>query len=157
MLSRLDWDNKVLPHVRKIIQDGKKRGLPKHNLRGIFYILFTLGVIENLQQRYKGLSRWLTEKRRKGVIDPDAIADLSRSIIDIQDTFYSPERVIDNYVEELQSLPDEYKTGSYLPRWYKQPYYVELWIEKKTMAPVIDSILNETHNCSNWRLEFIYI
>ena len=83
----------------------------------------------------------------KHVIDPDAIADLSRSIIDIQDTFYSPERVIDNCVEELQSLPDEYKTGSYLPRWYKQPYYVEVWIEKKTRAPVIDSILNETHNC----------
>lgn len=147
MLPRLDWDSKVLPHVQKIIQDGKQRGLPKHNLRGIFYILVSLNVIENLQQRYKGLSRWLAEKRRKGSIDPDAIADLSRSIIDIQDTFYSPEQVIDDYVEELQSLPDGYKTSSYLPRWYRQPYYVEVWIEKKTMAPVVDSILNQEHEC----------
>jgi hypothetical protein len=155
MLPRLDWDSKVLPHVQKIIQDGKQRGLPKHNLRGIFYILVSLRVIENLQQRYKGLSRWLTEKRRSGVIDANAIADLSRSIMNIQDSFFSPDDVIDDYVEELESLPDDYKTSSNLPRWYKQPYYVEVWIEKKTMAPVITAYLmkNTSVRLGLFRLE----
>jgi len=74
------------------------------------------------------------------VIDPDCIVDESRTIIDINDSFYSPEQLVDNQLDVLESLPEVYKKH-YIPRWLGQPQYVEVWVEKKAMAGVLKSIL----------------
>ena len=31
-----------------------------------------------------------------------------------------------------------------IPRWYNQPHYIEIWIEKNVMASLISSILTES-------------
>ena len=73
-------------------------------------------------------------------MDPDCIVDESRTIIDIDDSFYPPEQLIDAQLDVLESLPEDYKIR-YIPRWHGQPHYVEVWVEKKAMAGVLESIL----------------
>src|SRR5215212_2240896 len=139
-LKRLDWDKQVIPHVKEIIDARKRHGISRLTLRGLFYILVSKNILGNLHNRYRGLSRKLVEARKREEIDPDCIVDESRTIIDINDSFYSPEQLIDTHLEVLKSLPEEYKTR-YIPRWYEQPHYVEVWVEKKAMAGVLKSIL----------------
>ena len=139
-LDRLEWDKQVIPEIKMIIEDRKKRGISRLTLRGLFYILVSKNILENIQNRYKGLSRKLVEARKRGVLDPDCIVDESRTIIDIDDSFYPPEQLIDAQLDVLESLPEDYKTR-YIPRWYEQPHYIEVWVEKKAMAGVLKSIL----------------
>lgn len=139
-LHRLDWDQDVMPYVKEIIETRKEQDISRLTLRGLFYILVSKNILENLYERYKGLSRKLVEAREREEIDPDCIVDESRSIIDINDHFYLPEQIIDANLEFLESLPEEYKTH-HIPRWYGQPHYVEVWVEKKAMGGVLKSML----------------
>lgn len=64
-VRRLDWDKQVMPHVREIIEARKRRGISRLTLRGLFYILVSKNILENLYKRYKGLSRKLVEARKR--------------------------------------------------------------------------------------------
>lgn len=114
-------------------EERRQQGVPAATLRGIFYILVSFDLIENLQQRYKGLSRALVTATREGIIPYAWIIDESRSIIDIDDVYYTPQERIDHRINWLLELPDVFKK-TMIPRWYKQPKYIEVWIEKNAMA-----------------------
>jgi hypothetical protein len=141
-LRRLDWDKEVIPYVKEIIETRKQNGISQLTLRGLFYILVSINILENLYERYKGLSRKLVEVREREEIDPDCIVDESRSIIDINDVFYSPEQIINNELEFLSCLSEQYRS-QYLPKWYGQPHYVEVWVEKKAMVGVLKGLLED--------------
>jgi hypothetical protein len=98
-----------------------------------------LKVIPNLIGYYNTLSRKLVEAREDRRIDEDAIVDESRWIIDIDDDFKSPEQILEQEFKLINDLPKYYK--SLIPRWYKQPNYIEVWLEKKAMASIVKSIL----------------
>jgi len=112
------------------------------HLRGIFYVLVSLNILENLQERYKSLSKALVMARRCGVIPVDWIIDESREIINIDDQYLKPSEQITHLVELLDGLPDDYVNS--IPRWHNQPKYVEIWIEKNAIAGVFSSILTES-------------
>ena len=141
--KRLNWKNEIVPRVRQVLQERRQQGVPAATLRGIFYILVSLTLIDNIQQRYKGLSRALVTARREGIIPYAWIIDESRSIIDIDDAYYTPQQRIDTRINWLIELPDIFK-DKMIPRWHKQPAYVEVWIEKNAMAALISSILTES-------------
>jgi hypothetical protein len=42
------------------------------------------------------------------------------------------------YTQYLKQVPLHYR----IPRWYKQPHYVEVWIEKQALASTFESFLN---------------
>jgi len=65
---RIDWKNEIIPRVKKILEERREQGVPAATLRGIFYILVSLGLIDNVQQRYKGLSKALVTARRDGIV-----------------------------------------------------------------------------------------
>jgi hypothetical protein len=65
--KRIDWINDVVPRVRQVLEERRQQGVPAATVRGIFYILVSLKLIENMQQRYKGLSRALVTARRDGI------------------------------------------------------------------------------------------
>ena len=141
MRDRIDWKNKIVPRAKEILIDRRSRGIPKASIRGIFYNLISLDLVPNVPTVYKGLSKALVKAREDGVIPDDWIVDESRNIIDINDDYFSPEQIIDGELDFLDELPDDFKNK--IPRWHNQPVYVEIWIEKKAMAVVFQSILEE--------------
>lgn len=123
-------------------RDRHNKGIPTATLRGIFYILVSLNVLENLQERYKSLSKALVAARRDGVIREDWIIDESRNIIEIYDAYFEPGQEITYLLKRLEKLPEEYIKS--VPRWHNQTNYVEVWVEKNAMAGVFSSILTES-------------
>ena len=64
-------------------------------------------------------------------------------IIDIDDDYFTPQQHIDNRINWLIELPDKFNEEM-IPRWHKQPQYIEIWIEKNAMASLVSSILTES-------------
>jgi hypothetical protein len=63
-------------------------------------------------------------------------------IIDIYDVYMEPGEKIRRLIDRLIDLPKSYQNT--IPRWYKQPKYVEVWVEKNAMASLFSSILTES-------------
>ena len=82
-----------------------------------------MALIDNVQQRYKGLSKALVTARRDEIIPYEWIIDESREIIDIDDDYFTPQQRIDNRINWLIELPDKFKEEM-IPRWHKQPQYI---------------------------------
>ena len=139
---RLDWKHEIVPRVKQILTDRRNKGIPTSTLRGIFYILVSLNVLENLQQRYESLSKALVAARRDGMIRDDWIVDESRNIIEVYDAYFDPGQEITYLLERLEKLPEKYIKS--IPRWYNQTNYVEVWVEKNAMAGVFSSILTKS-------------
>lgn len=141
----IDWQNEIVPRVRQILESRRQQGVPTATVRGIFYILVSEGLIENLPQPYKGLSEALVTARRAGLIPYEWITDETRSIVDItgMDTYYTPSAIINAKLKVLADLPDTYK-DTLIPKWYKQPKYIEVWVEKNAIVGVMSAILSET-------------
>jgi hypothetical protein len=139
--DRMNWKHDIIPVIKDIIQKRKLQGINQFTLRGIFYLLVSLESIPNLVGYYKTLSRKLVEAREDGMIDENAIVDESRWILDIDDNFKSPEEILEEEFNLIDDLPNSYR--ALIPRWYKQPNYVEVWLEKKAMASVVKSILHD--------------
>jgi hypothetical protein len=129
--ERLDWKNDIVPKIKDILNERRQQGVPAATLRGIFYILVSLGHIENVQRQYKSLSGALVTSRRNHV-------DESRDIIDIYDVYMEPGEKIRRLIERLIDLPETYQDT--IPRWYKQPKYIEVWVEKNAMASLFSTV-----------------
>ena len=92
-------------------------------------------MIPNTQNAYKLLSRALVKAREDVIIPDEWIVDETRTIVDIHDIYAPPEDLIDDLLSDLtEDFPERYKDE--IPRWYKQPKYIEIWVEKKAMRGV---------------------
>ena len=115
--ERINWKNEIVLRVRQVLEERRQQGVPAATLRGIFYILVSLDLIRNIQQRYKGLSKALVTARRNGIIPYEWNIDESREIIDIDDSYLTPQQHIDNRISRLIELPDKFREQM-IPRWY---------------------------------------
>ncbi len=135
-----NWQKDVLPYVNErlmaFIQEGV---LP--TVRGMFYALVSLLVINNTKSDYVQLVNKLTDWRENGTIPPHSFVDNSRKIIDINDDFLTPEEYVEAGISYLDNAPKGFFES--IPRWHKQPHYVEVWIEKDAMTGTFSSILRE--------------
>jgi hypothetical protein len=158
--KKINWQKDVMPVIKERLVLWASRQMTP-TLRGLFYILVSLNVLENTPNKYDYLSKFTararenSEKRseiryRNGdsyvyefkeeeVLPIDCFADNVRQIIDIHDNYETAEeffeRGTDYYVKDIS---ENYK----VPRWYKQPHYVEVWVEKDAMAGTLNSIIN---------------
>ena len=105
----------------------------------MFYRLVSKKIIANTKSMYNGLSDKTARAREIDKLPIDCFRD-ECPIVDVNDKYLSPEQTIDSYLNKLQNLPEDYKG---LPRWYNQPEYVEIWIEKNAMVSEIQSIMYE--------------
>ncbi len=141
MVQKKNWDRDVLPHIKDRLNDFKNRGI-KPTLRTIFYSLVSLNVIENTNSSYKQLSEYTVKKRENGTLPINCFTDASRSIIgDFDDRFVTFDDYVNWGISHLRHASTDYK--KYVPRWYKQPNYVEVWIEKEAMVGTFHSILQD--------------
>jgi hypothetical protein len=69
----------------------------------------------------------------------DCFIDQTRTISDIDDEFITPQGFVDRFVDVLRNAHQYYLDR--IPRWYMQPHYVEVWLEKNAMRQTFKSIL----------------
>jgi hypothetical protein len=96
----------------------------------MFYRLLNRKTYDNTESSYKQLSAKTARAREAGTLPINCFYD-EYSIVDVDDEEYvSPEEAIDEIIDSLKYLPSSFEDGGGLPRWYNQPEYVEIWIEK---------------------------
>jgi hypothetical protein len=72
----------------------------------------------------------------------DCFADETRGfVMNFIDEYETPQQHIKKKLDFLADLPDKY--DKLMPKWHKQPYYVELWTEKNAMVGTFRSILKD--------------
>jgi hypothetical protein len=102
------------------------------NVRGVFYQISNLGLIEKEEREYKStIVRLLGVMRREGAIPYGWLADSTRWMRKPQ-TYGS-----------LQQMLDESITFYRRDLWANQPSYVEVWLEKDALSGVILPVTEE--------------
>ena len=101
---------------------------PGYNLtlRQIYYQLVATGDIENTMRNYKKIGNVVNKARLAGLIDWDKIADRTRNCAGRDNFFTTPKNVIINAAEQFR-----------LGRWFNQPNYLEVWVEKDAQIDTV--------------------
>lgn len=94
-------------------------------LRGLFYRLVSEGIIGKEEREYKNVGRYLLAMRRRGDLPYDWIADSTR--------WQRKPRTHSGLDDALYWTARTYRR----PIWEEQGAYVEIWIEKDTLAGVL--------------------
>jgi hypothetical protein len=129
----------VIESVKVELENFASEGY-RPTLRAMFYRLYSRGIIPNTPSAYDRLSKTTGEARVEGRLDMDCFIDNSRQVIeDFNETYWTPQQLIDARIGLLRRTEFDYI--DYVPRWYNQPHYVEVWIEKDAMAAVFQTIL----------------
>ena len=110
------------------------------SLRSIFYRLVSLGIIPNTETVYKRLSSVTVELRKSNKLSWNSISDESRLVIkNFDERYISPTKYVDEIINLIKDAHNQYK----IPKWHKQPHYVEVWIEKQALADAVQSFLKD--------------
>lgn len=138
--GRYRWEDVIIPKfIRPIIRQKQAKDSTL-DIRGLCYILESIGVIPKSIKDFDKVGRAVTRARKRGLINADAFVDNTRNIIkEFNDTYTSVSDQIDAALKYIKKLPNTAKDS--LPRWYNQKYYVEVWVEKQTFANVLVTIL----------------
>lgn len=128
-----DWNpgakyRTLLDRIQKILSTGEKR-----TVRDVYYALESRGY----DYEYRPVKRAVKKGRRAGYIDPALIFDAARPVTNsANEGFSSPDEFLDTYV---QSIEEQYSENF----WDEQPEYVEVWLEKQSLASVFKPICDE--------------
>lgn len=95
-------------------------------LRQTFYQLVARGLIENSKKEYDKLVNLVSNARYAGLIDWQAIEDRTREYLGSSRYNFTP-------AEEVEFIAENY----HLDAWTNQPCYVEVWLEKDAMKPIV--------------------
>lgn len=113
----------LINKINEIVAD-----YPGYNLtlRQIYYQLVATGDIENTMRNYKKIGNVVNKARLAGLIDWDKIADRTRNCAGRDNFFMTPKDVIINAAEQFR-----------LGRWFNQPNYLEVWVEKDAQIDTV--------------------
>ena len=131
--SDLDWclviTKYAIPTVNELVQK-----IGPISLRTLHYNLVSREIIPNTRSGYNTLSKYIVKARKEGRLSWDNIIDETRhSIADFHDFYISPEKYVHGLLYRLGELHNDYEE-EILYKWYKQPYYVEIWLEKNALS-----------------------
>jgi len=97
-------------------------------LRQLYYQMVARGHIENSQRSYKNFGNVVDDGRLAGLIDWDRIVDRTRNLR-ANGHFKDPGHI-------MRAAVNSYRVN----KWERQPYRVEVWIEKDALVGVIDPV-----------------
>lgn len=104
-------------------------------LRALHYRLVSLGM-PNTVQHYKRVISAMTDARWKGEVGFDDFRDHERALIgETKAEVTELEDEIEKAIQQIGLWMESY----YLNKWENQPYYVEVWIEKKALIGAFES------------------
>ena len=136
-MARLKWKeviNKAIPIIASFVDMGTPP-----TVRAIHYALVSRNIIPNTLSGYQGLIKNIVKARKDGRIPWSWIADEGRSTHGSDNPLWEADDYVEGYVDHYMDKLGEFK----MPMWLDQPYYVEVWIEKNTMAQVFRTWLND--------------
>jgi hypothetical protein len=140
--KNINWKKDVLPAVSRQLEIFKSQGIAQPTLRSVFYALYSLKIIPNTKSAYQSLSRITARAREADQLPIDCFSDQSRQVIqDFDDVYRSPEDYVKLAFDHLANASLQYHEP--IPRWHKQPHYVEVWIEKHSFVATFASILGD--------------
>ncbi len=122
----------LIDHVNGIVDEYQALGFTL-TLRQLFYQFVSrpaLG-LANTFDDYKRLGRTVTDARRVGLIDWDAIEDRTRNVRSLP-TWDDPSEIVG-------ACADQYREDV----WASQPYRPEVWVEKDALTGVIEGVSEE--------------
>lgn len=136
--ERIDWKNTV---TTKIIDEWKKCQAVNEDptLREMFYLLGVKGIIPNTNTAYKGLSKAIIRAKKAKTLPYMAFPDEIRYTTNEPGEYLKPEEYVNIRTSQLKNAAKTYR----VPRWYGQPRYVEVWVEKAAQAKNLASILRD--------------
>lgn len=101
-------------------------------LRGLHYQLVSIGMTNSIQH-YKRVVSAMIDARWAGLVEFDAFSDHDRSMIGSTNSEPTDlESSVDKAKEQIKAWMESY----YKNRWENQPYYPEVFIEKKALQGV---------------------
>ena len=120
----------IVEKADSIIEEYQEEGM-QLTLRQLYYQFVSRALIENKQSEYKRLGNIISDARLAGLIDWDAITDLTRNL-QKNSHWRNPGEIIRTAYHSFQ-----------LDHWKGQSHHVEVWIEKEALIGVIAPICEE--------------
>lgn len=120
----------VIDQANRIIADYSAQGFDL-TLRQLYYQFVARGLVPNRDSEYKRLGSVVNDARLAGLIDWNAIQDMTRYVRSLSH-WDSPEEVI-------ASAATNYRRDM----WETQSYRPEVWIEKDALVGVISGVCEE--------------
>jgi len=147
----IDWENNVLPEVKKIIAKYIPTMTKQLTIRQIYYLLVSSGVLYHEKHDYGTFDGKMTEwregktaikkkgkivgyKDRSVEIDWKVVEDRARETTIYDMGFLNSRHYVDWKIDKLKDM------GFYKRMWVHQPKYVEVWVEKDAMFSVFSPI-----------------
>lgn len=82
--------------------------------------------------------------RKKGKLAWDAFSDEGRLVLeDFAEEYQTQEQYVQWHINLLKNASQSYM----IPRWHRQPHYVEVWIEKQALEDTFSSFLLILNPC----------
>ena len=126
---------KRIDQVNEIIADYQRQGYSL-TLRQLYYQLVSRDLIPNRQNEYSKLSALVTDARRSGLIDWDAIEDRTRYLREYN--------ALSGINEAIRQAAYQYS----IDLWEGQSCYVEVWVEKDALIDIVEKA------CNRYRVPF---
>jgi hypothetical protein len=118
--------------INSVIRSFQDQNL-KLTLRQLYYNLVATNEIPNKASAYDSLGSLLSDARLAGLVDWDAIEDRGRAP-------FTPD-----HWDDLSDFSTDVLRSFRLNRWQGQRFYLEVWVEKQTLAGIVQPITNEYH------------
>lgn len=111
----------------EIIGEYREQGFTL-SLRQLYYQFVARDLIANKHTEYKRLGSIINDARLAGLIDWDAIEDRTRQLTALA-TWDTPSDIVSSCAQQFR-----------IDKWARQPYHVEVWIEKEALAGVFEGV-----------------
>lgn len=126
----------IKANTQEVILDYEKGIL---TLRGLHYKLVARGMTNTIQH-YKRVVSAMIEARWEGSVDFDTFSDHDRAMIG-ETEFQMTD--VDDEIGNTKSSIDYWMKNYFKNRWENQPYYPEVFIEKKALQGVFGTVCKE--------------
>lgn len=120
----------VIATANNIIVEYQRQGF-QLTLRQLYYQFVARDLIPNNQKEYDTLGAIINDGRLVGLIDWNAIVDLTRNIQSVPH-WTNPAAIVDVVADQFR-----------IDKWSTQPYRPEVWIEKDALVGVVEGICTE--------------
>jgi hypothetical protein len=134
-----NWDL-LDPEINRVLDWFESREI-QPTVRQIHYHFTQLkpARIPNLKKCYQKLDSRITMLREREIIEWGKIQEDQRVTDNAYRQYRHTEEFVDSRIEDLKNCSNDY----YLSKWYKQPKYVELYVEKIATVNVFESLTND--------------